>query len=60
MILALPEEVQPVPPQTITWLLNISFPPYLWAAPMVYSATGVPPTMCSPTTRATFSGVIFT
>ena len=29
-------------------------------APMVYSATGLPPMMCSDTTRATLSGVILT
>ena len=56
---SLPEEVQPVPPQTITWLLNIASPPYR-TLPMVYSVTGCPPTRCSDTTRATFSGVIFT
>ena len=30
------------------------------AAPMVNSVTGLPPMMCSATTRLTFSGVIFT
>ena len=54
--LSLPEEVQPVPPQIITWHLYIPFPPYRCAWPMVNSSTGLPPTRCSETTRAAFSG----
>ena len=56
----LPEEVQPVPPQISTCERTINYTSYLFSSVKVYSATTLPPLICSSTIRLALSGSTLT